>query len=257
MENETTAVTILIVDGEILVANGNKERLEDLNYQVAGVASSADKALELLDKNPTIDIVISEIMLKGDRDGIELAHEINKKYDLPLIFLTSQTDSELVDRAKEVQPYAYIVKPLNDRQISLAIELALTNFAKSSPENELNSEDIFVSQENKVLQITDSLYLKKNAHFEKVVLKDFHLLKEENDYTVIHTKSNKFIHPMLLKKIEEILPASPFIRVHRSYVVNILAVTSFEGNSLYLDEMRIPVSKSHRDSVFKLFKSIT
>ena len=257
MENETSIVTVLIVEDEVLVAQDIANRLEEFNYQVAGIAKSADTALQLLAENPTICILLLDIMLKGDRDGIELALEIKEKYDLPFIFLTSHADRSIVERAKKARPYGYILKPFNDRQISIAIEMALINFANRSPVNEMISEDTFVSEENRVLQIKDSLFLKKNHHFRKVPLEDIHFLKAENNYTSIHTQSDKFLYSMVLKKIEENLPSSLFLRVHRSFVVNITAVTGFEGNLLYVGGEKIPVSKSHREHVFKLFRTIS
>jgi len=110
--------------------------------------------------------------------------------------------------------------------------------------------------ENKVLQLKDVLFLKKKNHFEQVAVEAIHLLEAENDYTVIHTKSDRFIYSMALDKLEEILPPSVFIRVHKSYIVNNLAVSGFEGNSLYVNNMKVPVSKSFRERVFELFKNI-
>ena len=109
--------------------------------------------------------------------------------------------------------------------------------------------------ENKELKLKDSLFLKKNNHFEKVTVEAIHMLKAEGDFTAIHTNSASFIYSMVLDKMEEILPPSVFIRVHKDYIVNSLAVSGFEGNLLHVDGNNVPVSKSYRDRVLELFKN--
>ncbi|MCL6293903.1 LytR/AlgR family response regulator transcription factor [Jejuia spongiicola] len=249
-------VKILIVEDEILIAQDIANRLTAINYQIVGIAASAKRALELITKNNDIDIMLIDIILKGDIDGIELAKIINDKYQIPFIFLTSHADISLVERAKKVHPYAYILKPFNNRQVSIAIELALVNYANKTRENELVKKQTFNKTENQVLQIKDSLFLKKNHHFERVPLKEILFLQADNNYCTVSTKSERFIYSMVLKKIEAHLPLNQFLRVHRSYVVNINSVNGFEGNMLFVGEKKIPVSKTYKEAVFKLFHTI-
>lgn len=256
MIGEVSKIKILIVEDEIVVAQDISNRLTDSNYQVIGIAPTASKALELIGENPDVDIILLDIILKGDRDGIELARQINDQYNIPFIFLTSHADSYLVERAKSVQPYAYILKPFNDRQVSVAIELALVNFSNKAPENDLLANKGFAPNDNQVLQINDSLFLKKDNYFERVLLKEILFLEADSNYTTIHTQCGRFVYSMVLKKIEEQLPPDLFLRIHRSYVVNVNLIDGFEGNMLYIGEHKIPVSKTYRDTVFRLFRKI-
>ncbi len=256
MKNLNTKVNIFIVEDEILIAKDIANRLTAINYEIVGIAASAKRALELISENKAIDIILIDIILKGDLDGIELARRINSTYNIPFIFLTSHADTSLVERAKSVRPYAYILKPFNDRQVSIAIELALVNFSKKTPEKELLKRQTFNRTDNKVMQIKDSLFLKKDHHFERVPLKEILFLKADSNYCTVSTKSNRFIYSMVLKKIETHLPLNQFLRVHRSYVVNINLVDGFEGNMLFIGEKKIPVSRTYRDKVFKLFHTI-
>ncbi|WP_299769140.1 LytTR family transcriptional regulator DNA-binding domain-containing protein [uncultured Dokdonia sp.] len=256
MHTNNNKVQVLIVEDEIIVAQDIRDRLTDMNYEVIATAPSVDKAVAVIETHPTIDIIMIDIILKGDRDGIALARIINERFQIPFIFLTSHADSSLVERAKEVNPYAYILKPFNDRQVNIAIELALMNFSNKTP-----GKDVFTSEKEsqkkaEVLQIKDSLFLKKNHHFERVPLKEILFIQADNNYCTIYTKSKKFLYAVVLKKIESQLPPANFIRTHRSYVVNINLVTGFEGNLLFMDEHKIPVSKSQKELVFKLFKTI-
>jgi len=256
MKNLLSKIRILIVEDEIILAQDIAYKLEDSNYDVVGIVDSANKALQLLKEVSDIHIILMDIMIKGGMDGIDLARIINKNYTIPLIFLTSHSDIRLVERAKTVNPYAYLLKPFNDRQINIAIELALTNFSKQTPEKELLKEHNFSYEENNALKIKDSLFLKKNNRFERVSLNEIQFLQAENNYTTIHTKLNKFLYSTVLKKIEQQLPNNMFLRVHRSYIVNTNAINGFEGNMLFVNDKKIPVSKSNHDQVFVLFRTL-
>ncbi len=249
-------IRILIVEDETILAQDIALRLRDANYDIVGIADSADKAILLLKKAQQIDILLMDIMIKGDRDGIELAKEVNEKYQIPFIFLTSHADKDLVERAKKVKPYAYLLKPFNDNQIRIAIELALVNFSKKTPEGNLLETPKFQDTDNKVLKIKDSLFLKKKNRFEKVPINEIQFLEACNNYTTIYTDLGKFIYSSVLKKFEKLLPIDPFLRIHRSYIININAISAFEGNLLFIEGKKIPVSKSKQKEVFSLFKTL-
>lgn len=256
MNSQSVKVKILIVEDEILIAQDIANRLAAINYDIVGIAPSADRALEIIIESRNVDIILIDIILKGELDGIELARIINEKYQIPFIFLTSHADTHLVNRAKSVRPYAYILKPFNDRQVSIAIELALMNFANKTYKKSLLENQTFTKTDNQVLQIKDSLFLKKGHHFERVPLKEILFLEADNNYCTLSTKSERFIYSMVLKKIEAHLPINQFLRVHRSYVININSVNGFEGNTLFIGEKKIPVSKTYKHAVFKLFHTI-
>lgn len=256
MIGEIKRVNILVVEDEAILAEDIANRLRAMEYNVVGMASTAKRAIQLINENNDVDIVLLDIIIKGERDGIALARIINEKYGLPFIFLTSHVDFHLVERAKAVHPYAYILKPFNDRQVSVAIELALVNFSDARFEEKPTSPKEFMTNENQVLQINDSLFLKKNNHFERVPIKEVLFLEADSNYTTIHTQCGRFLYSMVLKKIETQLPADLFIRIHRSYIVNINNITGFEGNLLYIKTKKLPVSRSHHDEVFNLFRKI-
>ncbi len=256
MINQSSKVKILVVEDEILVAQDISQRLMEINYHIIGTAQTVNNALQLIKENPDIDIILIDIILKGERDGIELARVINDQYNIPFIFLTSHADTHIIERAKSVCPYAYILKPFNDRQVNVAIELALLNFSKKTPEKNLLNPQEFTATENQVLQIKDCLFLKKDHHFERVPLNEILFLQADSNYCTVYTKSGRFVYSTVLKNIEAQLPHNQFLRTHRSYVVNISLVSGFEGNMLFIGEKKIPVSKSHKDHVFKLFRTI-
>jgi len=115
---------ILIVEDERITAEDLKNTLEKLGYEVTGIASSADSFYKsLLSDMP--DLVLMDIFLKGDKDGIQLATEIKGKYQLPVIYLTAFSDPGILERAKISEPFGYILKPFQERELHSNIEMAL------------------------------------------------------------------------------------------------------------------------------------
>lgn len=115
---------ILIVEDEIIIARELEARLAAMGYDVPGIASSGKVALELaLETQP--DLVLMDIVLKGDMDGIETAAEIRCRLSTPIIYLTAFTDEKTLGRAKITEPFGYIVKPFAERELRANIEMAL------------------------------------------------------------------------------------------------------------------------------------
>ena len=117
---------ILIIEDEALVAREIKSRLTNMGYEVVGVAygrEGIDLARETLP-----DLLLTDIHLKAGEDGIRVAREIQGERDVPVVFLTAYSDETTVSRAKEVTPYGYIIKPVENRELQIAIEMAIYKF---------------------------------------------------------------------------------------------------------------------------------
>ena len=134
--------------------------------------------------------------------------------------------------------------------------IALVNFSRNVPGSQLLETKQFTRFDNQVLNTSDSLFLKKDNHFQKVLLKEILFFEADSNYTIIHTKCGRFIYSTVLKKIESLLPVNIFSKVHRSYLVNINCVTGFEGNLLYIGEAKIPVSKVYKKNILNMFRKI-
>jgi len=103
---------------------------------------------------------------------------------------------------------------------------------------------------------TNGIYLKNNAHFEWVGFPDILYLKVENSYCTVYAKSNQYIYSASLEEVAAQLPKNLFIQVHSNYIVNINAVSGFEGNLLYVGDHKIPVSKTYREVASSFFRNI-
>ena len=116
---------ILIVEDEGLVAEDIKAHLEDFGYHVVGISASGENALKIL-QGTQIDLVIMDIVLAGEADGISTAEKIKTDYQIPVIYLTAYTDQERIDRARATEPYGYLVKPFDERELKTTVAMALT-----------------------------------------------------------------------------------------------------------------------------------
>jgi len=115
---------ILIVDDEAYISTQLEEHLTSMGYDVAGMTSSGEASIEMA-KSLHPDLILMDIVLPGKLDGIAAAQIIKEEQHIPVIFLTAYTDDKLIKRAKNVEPYGYIVKPFQKREIKAAIEVAL------------------------------------------------------------------------------------------------------------------------------------
>jgi len=120
---------ILIVEDEHIVAMGIKRMLKGLGYTVTGVASSGEDAISKAESTFP-DLVLMDIMLKGELDGVEAAKEIKERFDVPIVYLTAYSDSNILERVKKTGPFGYIVKPFDEKDLHSNIEIALHRYRK-------------------------------------------------------------------------------------------------------------------------------
>lgn len=117
-------VQILVVEDESVVAKDIRNRLQKLGYTVTAVVSSGKDALQKMgEMHP--DLVLMDIVLKGDIDGIEAAGIIRDQFHTPVVYVTAYADNKIMERAKTTEPYGYLLKPLDNRELLMTIEMAL------------------------------------------------------------------------------------------------------------------------------------
>ncbi|KKH46838.1 response regulator [Methanosarcina sp. 1.H.A.2.2] len=131
---------ILIVEDEHIVAMGIKRMLKSLGYTLAGVASSGEDAINKAESTFP-DLVLMDIMLKGDMNGIEAAKEIKTRFDVPVVYLTACSDSKIVESAWKTGPLGYIVKPFDEKDLKKSIDVALRRHRMEKNELEKGSDN--------------------------------------------------------------------------------------------------------------------
>jgi PAS domain S-box-containing protein len=115
---------ILIVEDESIVAEDIRRTLQSLGYNVPAVASSGEEAIKKVKENSP-ELVLMDIMLKGKMDGIDAAGQIRSHFNIPVVYLTAYSDDKILERAKITEPFGYIIKPFNERELQINIEIAL------------------------------------------------------------------------------------------------------------------------------------
>ncbi len=129
MHNETEATLapepkILIVEDEGIIARDLSPRLKRLGFNVSGIADNAVDALRLVEATSP-DLVLMDIIIQGNKDGVETAKDIRAHFDVPVVFVTAHSDTPTLERAKDATPFGYILKPFEMRELKTAIEMAL------------------------------------------------------------------------------------------------------------------------------------
>ncbi len=115
---------VMIVEDERIVAEDIRRSLQNLGYSVSPIVSSGNRAIEDAEKYRP-DIVLMDIVLKGEMDGIEAAGQIRRRFKIPVVYITAYSDEKIMERAKITEPFGYIIKPLNERELHTNIEIAL------------------------------------------------------------------------------------------------------------------------------------
>ena len=117
-------IKILVVEDEVIVAEDIGFRLKKLGYIVTATVASGEEAIEKVAENRP-DLVLMDIVLKGDMDGVTAAEKIRNRVDIPIVFLTAYADDQTLQRAKLTNPFGYIIKPFQQNDLRVAIEIAL------------------------------------------------------------------------------------------------------------------------------------
>jgi AmiR/NasT family two-component response regulator len=168
-------LNIFIVEDESIVAKDIQNNLIKLGYNVLGIANNGKDAIEQI-KETNPDVVLMDIMIKGDLTGIEVAEQIRKHISVPVIFLTAYADESTLSRAKVTEPYGYILKPFKEIDLHSTIEMAVYKHQKDSA---LQKERDFLYSlvENKDGSQSDILFVKANSRLVKVYLKDIYYVE--------------------------------------------------------------------------------
>lgn len=153
MEGHTN---ILVIEDELLIAQDLSYLLEDLGFNCIGIAKNYERAMFLFNTN-NVHLILCDINIEGEKDGIETVYELNKIKKTPIIYLSAYSDQDLISRTSDTSTYGYLVKPYNERNLDVAIKLALNKFYRK--ENEIVNEDFlsnFTTREVEIIKLLAS-----------------------------------------------------------------------------------------------------
>jgi len=243
-------VRILIVEDEFVTLDLLRDYLEESGYEVSGDAMSADEAIEILEKGET-DFAMLDINIKGDKNGIWIAEQIQKKYKIPFIFLTAFSDSATVKTAAGTHPYGYLVKPFTQADIYTTIEIALTNFNEQRRGHRASEHQ---PDSHTVLQLTDTIFVKDNLIFKKIKIKDIQYVQAYKNYLELYLAGSSQIIRSTLSDFQKTLPEDHFIQTHRSFIVNINFIAEIGSDFVVVGKTEIPISRGFKESVLNNLK---
>ena len=241
------AANILITEDEAIVRKDIERCLTSLGYNIIATADNGEDAInKALEHKP--DLCIMDIMIKGDMNGVSAAAEIKKSLDVPVIFLTAYADEGTLTQAKSAEPHGYILKPFKEADIQAAVEMALH---KHSKEVQLKTEADFLRSLTEHKEGADILFVKNRSRLMHVRHDDLLFVEALKDYVVVHTRKESYTIHSTMKEIERKLSDRRFMRVHRSYIVNLNSIESIKYSNITMAglEKEIPVGGSYKDAL--------
>jgi two-component system, LytTR family, response regulator LytT len=215
---------ILIVEDEVLIAEFLKDELETLGYSNIEMAHNSKQAFEKIDAfNP--DVVLLDIRMHTEREGIEIAEKINESYQTPFIFITSHSDKEIVQQALGTKPAGYITKPFKKMDVYASVHIVETDLKKT---------------QEQFLQI-------KDGHTSvKIPFDDILFIQSDDNYVQIVTIQKKYLLRKSMEWMNENTPNDIFQRTHRSYIVNKTKITKITTKSAFIEGFEIPISRGNK-----------
>ncbi|MDE3253200.1 MAG: DNA-binding response regulator [Bacteroidota bacterium] len=226
------SIKILIIEDEVLIAEHMKYYLTGFGFSEIFLAHSKKTALELLAITKP-DIVLLDLHLQEPKDGIDIARVIDEKGGPPYIFITANVDMLILQEATHTQASSYITKPVKKADLFAAIQIAL--HAKEKPET-----SFLLIKENNInlkLSYSDILYIEGNSNYINIV-----------------TKKQKAVARKSMEWAELQLPENLFMRIHRSYIVNLVEVQRTNAKSVFIGDIEIPISRANVSKMFDFLK---
>ncbi|HNP19206.1 MAG TPA: response regulator [Fulvivirga sp.] len=219
--------SVLIVEDEPLIADDLLYHLEDMGIESVDVALKYDEARKKITEN-AFDLALLDVNLSGERDGIDLAHFINRQQPVPFIFVTSYYDSNTLNRAKQTNPWAYILKPFDKREVTINVEMAFHKIALLASQR---PERFFVKDKDGLLPVNPD---------------DIHYVEAFDNYAKVFTEDQSYIISHTLKSVEDKLIPYGFDRVHKSYLINFSKISRISEGYVFFGEAAIPIGRAYK-----------
>ncbi|MEM7658176.1 MAG: response regulator [Bacteroidota bacterium] len=241
-------IQILIVEDDMIVGAHISMVLAEAGYGVLGLIPTGEAALEQIRTHPP-DLVLMDVQLKGTLDGVDTAAAIYESTQIPVIFLTANSDAATFARAKATFPYAFISKPFRPSALLQAVELVVQRIQEAPPTATQATEQAPTAPLN------DYVFVRHKERMVKVPLSDIRYVAAERNYCRIHTTDRQYLLSSPMKSLESHL-GNDFVRSHRSFLVNLRAIEGFDEFYLYLGDDSIPLGKSYKNNVFSRLKRV-
>jgi two-component system, response regulator PdtaR len=194
---------ILVVEDEAIVAMGIKQKLEDLGHEVVDIVFTGEDAVKAaIDTEP--DLVLMDIVLKGDMDGIEATCKIKNYVDIPIIYLTAYSDDEVLKRARITEPYGYILKPFKKSEVNANIEMALFKHKSEKKKSEVIKKQVMADFYDFILNSMPTCTEQSDSEMRSLLLKIFAERLEEEVRPGFEEEMVQLIQEGMATELDEI-----------------------------------------------------
>lgn len=240
------SVRILIVEDETLTAADIEEKLTAFGYEITGTVRTYEEAINAVKKDLP-DLVLLDIKIAGNKDGIETAKAINQIAHLPIIFLTAHSEQAMVKRAMLAHPSAYILKPFRTEDFVISIDLAIHNFYAF--QNQAKPQSGWWDTEK---ALKDAVFVpSKQGGHEKVWKQDILYLEADGYISTLYTADSHFVISTNIKTIEAQLTDPTFIRISKQHLVNLPHVRRVANGSLWIRDKELVIGREYKEAFFE------
>lgn len=242
-------IRILIVEDEPIIAADLTDRLTDMGFGVAGQCDSGEEAIELAQQLMP-DLVLMDVQLSGQLDGIETTQKILERQVVPVIFLTSNSDEATFARAKATLPAAFLSKPFRGKDLRHAIDLAVSRAASPAvAPSPTEAEQTYL--------FNDRIFVKTKDRMVRLFFRDILWIEADDYYCKMATDQKEILITQTLKQMGETLDGVPeLMRVHRSYIVNLAHIEAIGDLCVYIRNKQIPINKASKNDLIARLKKI-
>ncbi|KAA3645251.1 MAG: DNA-binding response regulator [Bacteroidetes bacterium] len=216
---------VIIVEDDFLIADHLSMMLEEQGVKVLDVVNSVDLALKLLPNDP--DLLFVDIRLKGEKTGIDLGEILSEK-KIPFIYVSANNEMTTLKKATKTNPLSYITKPYKKSDVIAQLELFKMNY--------IRTYEVKTTFGKKQIKISDIIYFESDKSYVKIVTNK-----------AIYSERNSMAD--LEKRLK-----GDFIRIHRSFLVNINHVGEYTSTHLYMKEKTIPISRKYKEQLKELMR---
>ena len=242
-------VNILVVENDVFIGDDLADELKGLGYSVFGPVATGKEALEVF-ASERLDLVVMDIELDGPMDGTQVAAIMKERAPISIIYLSDHFDPITTSKAKATRPDAYLAKPYTKINLTLQIEIALQRRADQMWEGVEHEE----ATHDMALVMNDRIFLRNKDSFDRVLFENLCYVEADRSYCKVITETGKHMLSLSLGNFSPELPDPPFVRIHRSYVVNALKIEAFRGNLVKINGVELQVGKTFRDAVKERFR---
>ena len=229
--------TVYVVEDMAISRIGLEAMLVKNNYEIAGSSAKAETAWDEM-QGLAIDIILLDINLAGQKNGIWLAQQIRKYLKIPIVFLTAYGDQKTLKEVLDIKPEGYLMKPYQEPTLMTTIAIALTNSLEKHQEH---SALVIKETEN------DVVHLKVGRTVVKLKTSAILFAKSEGNYVQITLATKRYVIRKKLTSFLEELPKGQFLQCHRRYIVNLKKIDFFGTDAITIQNIEIPTSLKYQN----------